>query len=93
MQRVVNALRGLSGPGLSGEDDELRVAVEHGEELAHLLVNGQLFADFEDVVVLFRVWPQVERVDVARLLRNGSVRKQSWRMDLARCTPCCTQAA
>jgi hypothetical protein len=67
VQGVGNALGGLSGPGLAREDDELRVAVEHGEELAHLLVDRQLFADFKDVVVLFRVWPQVERVDVAGL--------------------------
>jgi len=61
-----DALGRLAGAGLAGKDDEL-VGVEHLEELVHLLVDGELLADREDVGVALREGLQRERVDVAGL--------------------------
>ena len=46
--------------------------VEHREELAHLLVDGELFADFENVKVAFRVGPEGERVGLSGLYNIAS---------------------
>jgi hypothetical protein len=64
-----NALGGLSGSSLSTEDDKLTLA-EHLEELGHLLVNGELLAQLEDVEVALRVGEEGERVRLAGLRRE-----------------------
>lgn len=61
-----DALGGLAGSSLSRKYNELAL-VEHREELAHLLVDGELFADFENVKVAFRVGPEGERVGLSGL--------------------------